>query len=112
MLSVPPQIELQDQLFRALADPTRRAVLGRLAEHEMSVGAITAAFELSQPTISQHLGVLRSAGLVTERREGRFAYYRADPDGLQPLFDWLAHYQQFWRDAVVRLDALLKEIDR
>lgn len=99
-------------VFRALADPTRRAVLERLMTAEMNVTELTAGFAVSQPAISQHLAVLRDAGLVTERREGRRAYYRADMSGLRPLIDWVDRYRQFWPERIDRLKTLLKELDQ
>jgi DNA-binding transcriptional ArsR family regulator len=71
---------------------------------------LTARFDISQPAVSQHLATLRSAGLVTERREGRLVYYRVKPAGLRPLVNWIAHYQAFWLDRLDRLHALLKEM--
>lgn len=99
-------------LFRVLADPTRRAVFERLASAEMSVRDLTAGFAISQPAISQHLGALRAAGLVRERREGRFAFYRADPEALGPLVDWIDRYRSFWPDRVERLKDVLKRMDQ
>jgi DNA-binding transcriptional ArsR family regulator len=87
---------LESQVFQALADPTRRAVFERLSRREMSVAEITAGFSVSQPAISQHLAALRRAGLVRERREGRRAYYRSEPTGLEPLAAWMERYRQFW----------------
>ena len=98
-------------MFRALADPTRRAIFERLAGGEAAVKDLTAAFDISQPAISQHLATLRRAGLVSERREGRLVYYRVEPNGLRPLIDWIAHYQAFWLERLDRLRALLKEMD-
>jgi DNA-binding transcriptional ArsR family regulator len=86
-------------------------MLERLGRGESSVKDLTARFDISQPAVSQHLSVLRSAGLVTERREGRLVYYRAQPKGLRPLIDWIAQYQAFWSERLQRLHALLKEID-
>lgn len=99
-------------VFRALADPTRRAVLERLMAAELNVTELTAGFAVSQPAISQHLAVLRQAGLVAERREGRRAFYRADTSGLQPLIDWVDRYRQFWPARIDRLKNLLKEMDQ
>jgi len=82
----------ENEIFRALADPTRRVVFERLSGTELSVSELAARFSISQPAISQHLATLRGAGLVTERREGRFVYYRAEPDGLQPLNRWMHRY--------------------
>jgi DNA-binding transcriptional ArsR family regulator len=91
---------LETQLFRALADPTRRAVFEKLATAELSVSDLTARFSVSQPAISQHLATLRGAGLVSERRAGRFIYYRAEPNGLSPLMGWIDRYRAFWPDRV------------
>lgn len=102
--------EAAANLFRTLADPTRRAIFERLArEGELSVGALTEGAQVSQPAVSQHLAVLRQAGLVSEQRAGRQVLYRARSEGLAPMFDWLAHYAAFWPD---RLDQLLKEMDQ
>jgi DNA-binding transcriptional ArsR family regulator len=104
-------VQREDAVFRALADPTRRAIYERLTRGEFAVKDLTARFDVSQPAVSQHLATLLEAGLVSERREGRFAYYRVDPKGLRPLVDWIAHYQAFWRDRLHKLQALLKEMD-
>ena len=101
-----------DAVFRALADPSRRAIFERLSGGEAAVKELTAPFEISQPAVSQHLGVLRRAGLVSERRDGRLVYYRINPQGLRPLIDWLTHYQAFWPERIDRLHALLKELDQ
>lgn len=84
---------LEADVFRTLADPTRRAVFERLCGREMTVSELKAGFPVSQPAISQHLAALRGAGLVSERREGRFAYYRAQPQALAPLVDWVDRYR-------------------
>jgi DNA-binding transcriptional ArsR family regulator len=98
-------------IFRALGDPTRRAVFERLMRAEAAVGQLTAAFEVSQPAISQHLSVLKEAGLVSQRRHGRHRYYRAEPEGLAPLLDWLSHHQSFWRAKGDALKRLLEELE-
>ena len=98
-----------------LGDPVRRRILELLAEGELTSGAVCAViqgeFGISQPAVSQHLATLRSAGLVSERRDGRLVYYRVEPDGLRPLIDWIAHYQAFWLPRLDRLQALLEEMD-
>jgi DNA-binding transcriptional ArsR family regulator len=100
-------------LFRTLADPTRRAVYERLAgEGELSVGDLVTGSGVSQPAVSQHLAVLRHAGLVTERREGRYVRYAAAPEGLKPIADWMATYALFWRDRFDRLESLLNRMDQ
>ena len=105
-------MDAEDQLFRALADPTRRAIFERLMlDGEAPVKQLTAQFEVSQPAISQHLATLHRAGLVAERREGRHSFYRVDPEGIRPLVDWITRYRAFWRDRLPRLKALLEEMD-
>ena len=100
-------------LFRTLADPTRRAVFERLAgEGELSVGELVAGAGVSQPAVSQHLAVLRHAGLVSERREGRYVRYAARPEGLKPLVDWMSFYGVFWRERFDALEDLLKRMDQ
>jgi DNA-binding transcriptional ArsR family regulator len=98
------------ELFRALADPTRLAVFESVARREMTVSELTDRFDVSQPAISQHLAALRNGGLVSQRKEGRYVYYRADPVGMKPLIHWLGHYQTFWRDRMPRLRTLLEEM--
>jgi DNA-binding transcriptional ArsR family regulator len=100
-----------DPVFRALGDPTRRAVYERLAAGESHVASLTAGLSVSQPAVSQHLAALKSAGLVRERREGRRTYYRADPQGLAPLVDWMARTSAFWPERIERLKDLLERMD-
>jgi len=101
-----------DTVLRALADPTRRSVFERIVgSDEISVVELTRGSGVTQGAISQHLKALRKAGLVAERPEGRNVYYRAAPDGLAPLVDWMCHYGVFWRERFAGLRTLLKEID-
>src|SRR6267378_1669965 len=103
----------RDLLFRTLADPTRRAIFERLCrEGEQSVGALTARAGVSQPAVSKHLGVLKRAGLVRDRREGRQTHYSAQPQGLAPMIDWMSLYGVFWRDRFDRLETLLSKMDQ
>lgn len=104
-------MQRENAIFRALADPSRRAIFERLTRGEAAVRDLTPRFRISQPAVSQHLAVLRDAGLVAERREGRLVYYRVEPKGLRPLMDWLAHYQVFWVDCMRQLRDVLKEMD-
>ncbi|HEY5009369.1 MAG TPA: metalloregulator ArsR/SmtB family transcription factor [Caulobacteraceae bacterium] len=99
-------------LFRTLADPTRRAVFERLGEGEMSVSDLHSGFSVSQPAISQHLAALKAAGLVSERRAGRNAYYRLRPEGLAPLAGWVDRYRTFWPERIDKLKELLKDMDQ
>ena len=99
-------------VLRTLADPTRRAVFERVAgSNEITVVELTRGSGVTQGAISQHLKSLKQAGLVAERPEGRNVYYRARPEGLEPLADWMGHYGAFWRDRFANLRTLLKEID-
>ena len=101
-----------DAVMRTLADPTRRAVFERIVgSDEITVGELTRGSGVTQGAISQHLKSLKLAGLVVERPEGRNVYYRAHPQGLAPLVDWMGHYAVFWRDRFANLRTLLKEID-
>ena len=100
------------ELFRTLADPTRLAIFERLArEGERSVGELTGQAGVSQPAVSQHLAVLRQAGLVRDRREGRSVRYRVAPEGLAPILDWFALFSAFWPDRIDRLEQALKDMD-
>jgi len=99
-------------IMRALADPTRRAVFERVVNSdEITVAELTRGSGVTQGAISQHLKSLKQAGLVAERPEGRNVYYRARPEGLAPLVDWMSHYGVFWRKRFANLRTLLKEID-
>ena len=106
-----PGADASADVLQALADPTRRAVFERLAAGEATVTQLRAGLIVSQPAVSQHLAALRRAGLVSDRRDGRFVYYRAEPAGLAPLVDWIDRYQTFWRTRIQRLSTLLQEID-
>jgi DNA-binding transcriptional ArsR family regulator len=101
-----------DQLFGALVDPTRRAIFERLCrDGEQSVRALTERAGVSQPAVSKHLGVLRRARLVRDRRAGRQTRYSARPQGLLPLVDWMSLYGAFWRDRLDRLEDLLSRME-
>jgi DNA-binding transcriptional ArsR family regulator len=96
-----------DAVFGALADPTRRAILARLAEGDASVLELTAPFDVSQPAISKHLRVLESAGLISRSRKAttRLSHLEADP--LRKATEWLVNYREYWEESHERLDALL-----
>jgi DNA-binding transcriptional ArsR family regulator len=102
-----------DILFRTLADPTRRAIFERLCRHgDQTVGALTAQAGVSQPAVSKHLGVLKQAGLVRDRHEGRQTHYSAQLDALAPLIDWTRQMGGFWQDRFDDLEDLLKRMDQ
>jgi DNA-binding transcriptional ArsR family regulator len=101
------------ELFSTLADPTRRTIFERLSrDGEQTVGALTGRAGVSQPAVSKHLGVLKRAGLVRDRRAGRQTHYSAQPQGLAPLIDWMSLYGAFWRDRFDRLEELLSRMDQ
>ncbi len=98
--------------MRSLSDPTRRAVFERVVKsNEITVVELTRGSGVTQGAISQHLKSLKQAGLVAERAQGRNVYYRAEPEGLAPLVDWMSHYGVFWRERFANLRTLMKEID-
>ena len=102
-----------DHLFKTLADPTRRAIFERLIRNgEQTVRELTDCSGVSQPAVSKHLGVLKLAGLVRDRPEGRTVHYRAEPQGLAPLIDWMSFYGAFWCDRFDRLETLLDRMDK
>jgi DNA-binding transcriptional ArsR family regulator len=108
---MPRAAVLENKVFLALADPSRRAIFESLTRGESAVKDLTAQFDISQPAVSQHLAALKDAGLVRWRRAGRCVYYRVEPRGMKPLIDWIAHYRAFWTEHVGRLEQLLETID-
>ena len=102
-----------DQLstvFGALADPTRRAILARLTESDLTVAQLSAPFSVSQPAISRHLKVLERAGLISRSRRAtaRLSHLEAEP--LREATEWMARYQEFWDESYERLDSLLERL--
>ena len=101
-----------DILFRTLADPTRRAIFERLCrDGELTVGGLTAQAGISQPAVSKHLGVLKRAGLVRDRHQGRQTHYTAQLSALAPLIDWTSRMTGFWEDRFDDLEDLLKRLE-
>ena len=102
-----------DDLFKALGHPTRRAIFEQLSlERELTAKALVRHLGVSQPAISKHLGVLKLAGLVRERRAGRQIHYSAEPRALIPLIDWMTLFGAFWRDRFDRLEDFVKGRER
>lgn len=105
--------DAHDLLFRTLADPTRRALFERLCrEGEQTVAALTSRAGVSQPAVSKHLGVLKQAGLVRDRPEGRQTHYSAQLGALAPLADWTRQMAGFWENRFDDLEDLLKRMDQ
>src|SRR3990170_603217 len=96
--------------FAALADPTRRAILARLASGETSVTELAEPFNMSLPAVSKHLKVLERAGLITRRRKAQWRPTRLEASPLKDVADWLEHYRHFWEGSFDRLDEYLREI--
>lgn len=103
----------RDQIFRAFADPTRRALFERLCrDGAQTVHSLTKGAAISQPAVSKHLAVLKSAGLISGQVQGRETRYSAEPKALVPLTDWLAFYTSFWETKFDGLTDLLKRMDQ
>jgi DNA-binding transcriptional ArsR family regulator len=106
-------VALSGNVFAALSDPTRRALFERLSrEGELTVRVLTDRSGVSQPAVSKHLRVLKHTGLVKARHKGRQTHYRARPQGLAPLVDWMTFYSSFWEDRFTRLEELLKGMEQ
>jgi DNA-binding transcriptional ArsR family regulator len=99
-----------DATFSALADPTRRAILARLAEGETTVQDLAEPFAMSLPAISKHLKVLERAGLISRSREAQWRPCRIEPRALKAVDDWLDHYRRFYEESFERLDGYLKTL--
>lgn len=101
-----------DSIFRALADPTRRAIFERLADGSRNASTLREGMAISQPAMSQHLGVLVAAGLVTQERAGKFVNYAVNPEGLERIGSWLSRYRAYWPERMADLDTVLREMDQ
>jgi DNA-binding transcriptional ArsR family regulator len=99
-----------DRAFGALSDPTRRAILARLAEGDAGVLDVAAPFPMSQPAVTKHLNVLEEAGLISRHRRARQRLCRLEPVRLKQLSDWVGSYREFWEESFERLDELLEEL--
>ena len=105
-------VMIENDVFRALADPTRRAIFDKLARGAMNASALREGMDISQPAVSQHLSVLRNAKLIREERQGRFVNYEVDPEGVALIAGWLAKYRAYWPARIDALKALLKDMDQ
>ena len=106
------QADALSTTFQALADPTRRAILARLARGEASVNELAAPFEISLPGVSKHLKVLERAGLIERGREAQWRPCRLRAAPLKAVEDWVEHYRRFWEESLDRLDEYLKEVQK
>ena len=98
-----PRPAAHSDVFQAVSDPTRRAILDRLRKGSAPVTELTAGFRVSRPAISRHLRVLRNARLVREKREGRQRIYQLEPEGIQEVANWAEEYRKFWHGSITRL---------
>jgi DNA-binding transcriptional ArsR family regulator len=97
--------------FAALADPTRRAILARLAQGDATVGELAKPFAMTLPGVSKHLKVLQHAGLVVQGRDAQWRPCRIDPTGLREVSTWVERYRVLWEGRLDRMEALLRELD-
>ncbi|WP_404400098.1 ArsR/SmtB family transcription factor [Pelagibacterium halotolerans] len=102
---------MEQDIFRALGDPTRFVIFQRLAEGSRNATELREGMPISQPAMSQHLAVLRQAGLVREERKGRFVNYHVDPQGLDAIGRWLEKYRAYWPARIEDLKTVLKDMD-
>jgi DNA-binding transcriptional ArsR family regulator len=102
--------DVLDRTFAALADPTRRAILERLARGEATVGELAAPFAISQPAVSKHLRVLKEAGLISQFREAQRRPCRLEPEQLDAVTDWVEEYRRIWDDRLDRLGDYLQDL--
>lgn len=105
-----PATDPLSRSFAALADPTRRAILARLALGETSVNELAEPFDMSLPAISKHLKVLENAGLITRGREAQYRPARLEPEALMGIDEWLERYRKLWNERFDRLEIYLKEL--
>jgi len=110
MTPVTPSPDRLSVILAALADPTRRAILARLADGEATVMELARPFAMSLPAISRHLKVLEHAGLITRSREAQWRPCRLEAAPLKEVADWVAHYRAFYEESLDRLDTYLKEL--
>ena len=109
---LPTSADRLDRVFAALADPTRRAILARLASGEATVNQLVMPFDLSQPTISKHLKVLERAGLVSRGRAAQFRPVRLDAAPLASAAQWLGDYRRYWEASLDQLDGYVQDLKR
>lgn len=99
------------QIFKALADPTRNTVFSKLAGGQFNASQLREGLDITQPAMSQHLAVLKDAGLVTAKKQGRAVNYAINPDGLAEIRRWLTKYRAFWPEKIDNLKLVLKDKD-
>lgn len=107
-----PRAATCSDVFNAVAEPQRRAILSLLAPDERAVGDLVDLLRLAQPSVSKHLRVLREVGLVDARRDGRHVLYRTNADAVRPIYEWAAAFEQFWNRKLQRIKARAESSER
>lgn len=107
-----PRLKTTHDVFSAIGEPRRRILIEQLVQREMTVNELVEIVDWPQPTVSKHLGVLRKVNIVSERKEGRYRYYRIQPDELRPLQEWLIQFEKYWGGTMDQLDSYLKQIQK
>ena len=107
-----PRLKTTHDVFSAIGEPKRRVLIEQLVLEEMTVGELVDTLKWPQPTVSKHLGVLRKVNIVSERKVGRFRYYRIEPEELRPIQEWLHQFEKFWGGNMDQLDVYLKQIQK
>ena len=105
-----PRLKTTYDVFSAIGEPKRRQVIEQLVRKEMTVNELSQVFEWPQPTVSKHLGVLKEVCLVSERRMGRYRFYKVEPDKLKPIQEWMHQFEKYWGGALDQLDDYLTNI--
>jgi len=104
------RLKTTHDVFSAIGEPKRRIIIEQLVLKEMTVNELVDIVEWPQPTVSKHLSVLRKVNIVQERRDGRFRYYRIQPDELRPIQEWIHQFEKYWGGALDQLDSYLQQI--
>ncbi len=103
---------MRRDVFQAIADPNRRAILGLLAKHELTLNGVAENFDISRPAISKHIKILAECGVVVVRKRGRERYCQVQLDKLNEVSDWVEKYRRFWEESFDRLDEYLQKIQK
>jgi DNA-binding transcriptional ArsR family regulator len=104
------RLKTTHDVFSAIGEPKRRAIIEQLILREMTVNELVDSAEWSQPSVSKHLSVLKKVKIVSERKEGRFRYYRIQPEELRPIQEWIHHFEKYWGSTLDQLDNYLDQI--
>ena len=106
------RVKTTHDVFSAIGEPKRRILIEQLVLKEMTVNELVDIVKWPQPTVSKHLGVLRKVNIVSERKEGRFRYYRIQPEELRPIQEWLYQFEKYWGGTMDQLDEYLRKIQK